>query len=157
MALVLYSRAMIQDVLVKNVKKHQDKQGFFAELVKSGEPSFHKILQTSYAETKPGVIKAWHVHAYWEVWCIIKGKAKVVLYDLRPNSPTHKKTQVIYTGEDNLKIIAIPGNVAHGYKVLNKKTMGIIYHASQVYNPNNITIRTIPRDDPTINFDWTKP
>jgi len=147
---------MIKGVVIKKVVKHEDDRGFFSELIKFGEDTFHKVLQTSYSETKPGIIKAWHIHDYWEIWCIIKGKAKVVLYDMRPKSTTKGEFQKIYTGEDNMMVIAIPGEVAHGYKPLGKKSMGIIYHASEAYNPKNITIRTIPYDDPSINFDWAK-
>ena len=147
---------MIHGVVIKKVIKHEDERGFFAELVKSGEKSFHKILQTSYSETKPGVIKAWHIHNYWEIWCVVKGQAKVVLYDMRLKSPSCGKFQEIYTGEDKMLVIAIPGEVAHGYKPLGKKTMGIIYHASEAYNSKNITIRTIAYDDPSIGFDWIK-
>lgn len=145
---------MIEGVVIKKVVKHSDDRGFFAELIKAGEDTFHEVLQTSYSETKPGVIKAFHIHDYWEVWCIIKGHAQVVLHDMRPNSPTKGQTDVIYTGEDNMMVIAIPGEVAHGYLPLGETPMGIIYHASEAYNPNNITIRTIPHDDPTIGFDW---
>ena len=147
---------MIPGVVIKKVKKHEDKEGFFAELIKFGEDTFHEVLQTSYCETKPGVIKAFHIHDYWEVWSVVKGRAKVVLYDMRPDSSTHGETQVIYTGEDNMMVIAIPGEVAHGYKPLGRKQMGIIYHSSEAYNPNNVTIRIIPYDDPKINFDWSK-
>lgn len=146
---------MIKGVVIKKVIKHGDERGFFAELIKSGEETFHEVLQTSYSETKPGIIKAWHIHDYWEVWCIVKGEAMVALHDMRANSPTKGETQVIYTGEDNMMVIAIPGEVAHGYKPLGKKNMGIIYHASEAYNPKNITIRTIPFDDPSIGFDWS--
>lgn len=148
---------MISGVSIKKVKKYEDESGFFSEIVKLGEETFHEVLQTSYSETKPGVVKAWHIHDYWEAWCVVKGEAKVVLHDLRPDSPTFKKTQTIYTGEDNLKVIAIPGNVAHGYKTIGDRNMGIIYHASEIYNPKNITIRTIPHNDFSIDFDWTKP
>lgn len=148
---------MIQDVYTKKVIKHVDERGFFAELVKSGEKTFHEVLQTSYSETKSGVVKAWHIHDYWEIWCIIKGRAKVVLYDMRPDSKTYGQTQVIYTGEDNMLVISIPGNVAHGYKVIGRKNLGIIYHSARAYNPKNKTIREIPFDEATINFDWSKP
>lgn len=147
---------MIDGVIIKKVIKHSDECGFFAELVKFGEKTFHEVLQTSYSETRPGVIKAWHIHDYWEIWCIIKGRAKIVLYDMRPGSPTMGMTQIIYAGENDLKIIAIPGEVAHGYKPLGRKTMGIIYHAAKAYDPKNVAIKTIPYDDLSINFDWTK-
>lgn len=147
---------MIHGVTIKKVTRHKDKDGFFAELVKSGEETFHEILQTSYCETEPGVIKAWHSHSYWEIWCVIKGEAKVVLYDMRPNSPTHGKSQLIHTGEDNMLVIAIPSKVAHGYKVIGKKKLGIIYHSARAYNPKRVAIKEIPFDDPGINFDWSK-
>jgi len=148
---------MIDGVVIKKVKKNSDKSGFFAELVKFGEKTFHEVLQTSYSETKPGIIKAWHIHDYLEVWCIVKGYAKVVLYDMRHDSKTFGETQVINTGEDNMMVIAIPGNVAHGYKTIGRKSLGIIYHSSQTYNPKIKNIREIPFDDPGINFDWNKP
>lgn len=145
---------MINGVVIKKVEVRADERGFFAELVKFGEETFHEVLQTSYSETKPGVVKAWHIHDYWEVWCVIKGKAQVVLHDMRPDSPTKGKTDIIYTGEDNMMVIAIPGEVAHGYKSLGPGPMGIIYHASEAYDPKNVTIRTIPFDSPEIGFKW---
>ncbi len=147
---------MINGVVIKKIDVHTDERGFFAELVKFGEETFHEIKQTSYSETKPGIIKAFHIHDYWEVWCIVKGEAQVVLHDLRPNSATQGKTDIILTGEQNLLVIAIPGGVAHGYKTLGAKPMGIIYHSTEAYNPENITIRTIPYDSQEINFDWNK-
>jgi dTDP-4-dehydrorhamnose 3,5-epimerase len=147
--------ADIAGVVIKKVTEHHDERGFFAELVKSGEPTFHEILQTSYSESNEGVVKGFHIHDYWEVWSIIKGQAKVVLHDMRPDSPTKGYTQVIYTGEKEKMVIAIPGEVAHGYKSLGPGPMGIIYHASEAYNPANITIRNIPQDDPGIGFDWS--
>lgn len=145
---------MIQGVAIKKVIKHTDERGFFAELIKAGEETFHEVLQASYSETKPGIIKGFHIHDYWEVWCIIKGHAHVVLHDMRPDSPTKGQTDVIVTSEDDPMVIAIPGEVAHGYKPFGATPMGILYHASEAYNPNNITIRTVPHDDPSIGFDW---
>lgn len=145
---------MIEGVRIKKIIKHTDERGFFAELIKQGEETFHEVMQTSYSETHPGIIKGFHVHNYWEVWCVIKGEAKVVLHDMRPNSSTVGQTDIIFTGENDMMAIAIPGEVAHGYQPLDGKPMGIIYHASEAYNAENPTIRTIPYDSPDINFDW---
>jgi len=149
-----YLNFMIEGVTTKKIIKHSDERGFFTELVKFGENTFHKIMQTSYSETKPGVIKAFHLHDYWEIWCVIKGRAKVVLYDMRPDSPTKKQTEVIYTGEDDMSAIAIPPGVGHGYEALGDSNMGIIYHSEEAYDPNNITIKNIPPESPEINLDW---
>lgn len=148
---------MIDGVVIKKVVRHTSNDGFFAELVKSGEETFHDILQTSYSETEPGVIKAFHIHNYWESWTVVKGHAKVVLYDMRPKSKTYGQTQKILTGEDKLLVITIPADVAHGYQVLGDTPMGIIYLASEAYDPKNPSIKELPFDDSRINFNWTKP
>ena len=78
---------MIQGVAIKKIITHHDDRGFFAEIVKFGEETFHEIKQTSYTETYPGVIKAFHWHKkQWDIWFVAKGMAQVVLYDLRENS-----------------------------------------------------------------------
>lgn len=78
----------------------------------------------------------------------------MVLHDLRINSPTKGKTQVFYTGEDNMMAIAIPPNVAHGYRVLGDTPMGIIYHAAESYDLSKNQIQYIPFDSADINFNW---
>ena len=149
---------MIEGVAIKQVVRHAADDGFFAELVKAGEDIFHEIRQTSYSETRPGVIKAFHFHKeYWELWGVIKGSAKIVLADIREGSPTKGGTQVIMTGENDMKIIAIPPGVAHGYQALGKTPMGILYHAGRPYEPQNPGIEEIPYDSPEIGFDWNKP
>lgn len=148
---------MIEGVVIKSVMKRESADGFFAELAKEGEEIFHEIKQTSYSETPPGVIKAFHLHkGYWEIWCVIKGQAKVVLADVREDSPTRGSTQVIETGEDDMQVIAIPPGVAHGYQVLGVTPMGILYYAGEAYDPARKQIEEIPHDAPEIGFDWGK-
>ena len=144
----------IEGLKIKKVILHYDERGFFAELVKFGEETFHEIKQTSYAETKPGIIKAFHFHDYWESWCVVKGLAKIVLADIREKSPTKGEKEVMYVNGKDLLVIAIPPGVAHGYEVLGSESMGIVYHSAEVYNPDRPTIEIIPHDSPLIGFNW---
>ena len=147
---------MIEGVKIKKVVSHQDDRGFFAELVKSGEETFLNIQQTSYTETYPGVIKAFHWHKKQDdVWFVFKGNARVVLYDVRKDSPTHGQTDVHYAGESNKIVIFIPVGVAHGYQVLGTTPVGLFYHTTQPYNPKDPDEQRIAFDDKTINFDWS--
>jgi len=146
---------MIKGIETKKIISFHDDRGFFAEVAKSGEESFHEILQTSYAETYPGVIKAFHWHKkQWDIWCVVKGQAQIVLHDLREDSPTKGETNTLYAGEKNLMLISIPVGVAHGYRVLGDSPMGIIYHTSKAYDPADPDEERIPFDSPIINYDW---
>ncbi len=146
---------MIKDVGIKKLSFHWDDRGFLTELLKFGEETYHPIQQTMYSETLPGVVKAFHWHKrQWDIWFVVKGIAQVVLYDLREDSPTKGKTQVIYAGEKNPLLISIPPYVAHGYRVLGSTPMGIIYHVTEPYNPVSLDEERIPFDSPQIGFDW---
>ncbi len=146
---------MIKGVSIKKLTSNYDDRGFFAEVLKFGEDTYHEIKQTSYSETYPGVIKAFHWHKkQWDIWFIVKGMTQVVLHDLREKSPTKGQTDVLYPGEKNLMLIAIPPGVAHGYRVLGSKPMGIFYHTTEAYDPKKPDEERIPFDSPKINFDW---
>ena len=147
---------MINDVKLKPIKRFCDDRGFFSEILKDGEDTFHPVKQTSYTETHPGVIKAFHWHKkQWDVWFVVSGMAQVVLHDIREDSETKGETQVIVCGEDNPMVISIPPGVAHGYRVLGNKKMALFYHTSEAYDPANPDEERIDFDDPKINFDWT--
>lgn len=146
---------LIQGVKVKKLNIIPDDRGFLTEVLKFGEETFCEIKQTTYTETYPGVIKAFHWHKkQTDIWFMAKGMAQVVLYDLRKESPTHKKINVFYVGEKNYLLISIPPGVAHGYRVLGNKSIGLFYHASEPYDPGNPDEERIPFDDPEINFNW---
>ena len=147
---------MINDVKIKQLKRFCDDRGFLTEVLKSGDDVFVEIKQTTYTETYPGVVKAFHWHKkQWDVWFVVKGMARVVLYDLREGSETMGETQSFCVGQDNLVLIAIPPGVAHGYQVLGNERVGLLYHASEPYDPDNPDEERLAFDDSKINFDWT--
>ncbi|MFA4931159.1 MAG: dTDP-4-dehydrorhamnose 3,5-epimerase family protein [Patescibacteria group bacterium] len=146
---------MINGVTIKKIVRHSDDRGFFSEIIKLGEDTFIEVKQTSYTQTYPGVIKAFHWHKeQYDIWFPVAGNIQIVLHDLRPDSPTYQETQVIYAGEDNPLLILIPPHVAHGYRVLGHQPATLFYHTSAAYDPENRDEERIAFDDPNIGFDW---
>jgi dTDP-4-dehydrorhamnose 3,5-epimerase len=146
---------MINDVSIKKIASHHDDRGFFAEISKIGEETFHQPKQINYTESYPGVIKAFHYHKkQWDVWCVLKGMVQVVLFDTREKSTTKYKKEVYYCGEKNLLLIAIPPGVAHGYRVLGDTPAGLLYYTTALYNSKKPDGERIAYDDPRIGFDW---
>jgi len=146
---------MIDGVKIKPIKRNFDDRGFFCEVIKFGEETFCEVKQTSYTETFPGVIKAFHWHKKQiDVWFPVRGNMQIVLHDMREESPTKGETQVIYGGENNPVQILIPIGVAHGYRVLGNEPATLFYHTSEAYDPADPDEERIPFDDPKIGFDW---
>lgn len=146
---------MIAGVKVKKLIRHADDRGFFQELARADEDLLPRFGQLSMAKTYPGVIKAFHYHEKQDdLWFFPVGNAQVVLHDLRPNSPTYRRTDVYYMGEDNPIVLFIPAGVAHGYRTLGHEPAIIIYLTTQPYDPENPDEKRLPYDDPSIGFDW---
>lgn len=146
----------ITDVIVKKLVTHSDDRGYFREVVREDDQLLRHFGQSSITKTYPGVIKAFHWHHNQDdVWYVVDGMARVVLYDRRPGSPTQGVTQVVYAGEDNPVVILIPIGVAHGYQVLGNKPVVLFYHVTQAYDPKHPDEQRIPFDDPQIGFDWS--
>ena len=147
---------MIEGVQIKKIIKYCDDRGFLAEILKENDPFFKNIKQTTYTESFPGVIKAFHYHKTQDdIWFVSRGLAQIVLHDLRQISKTSKETQVIYSGDDNPLLIFIPRGVAHGYRVLGNEKVGLFYHTTESYDPENPDEFRIDYDSKEIGFDWT--
>ena len=146
---------MLEGVQVKNLVRHCDERGYLLEVLRDDDELLERFGQTTYTMTYPGVIKAFHWHKkQHDLWFVAIGEARVVLHDLREESSTKGKTQVIYAGEHNPLLIVIPPGVAHGYQVLGDKPVGLLYHTTRSYDPKEPDEERIAYDDPLIAFDW---
>ncbi len=158
---------MIDGVKIKKLKVHKDipdtrepveKEGHLMEVLRNDEGLLSKYGQTTYTVAHPGTIKAFHWHKLQDdLWFISSGRAVVVLYDLREDSPTFGETQeILCDGENDPQVILIPVGVAHGYKVLGDKPAHLFYHTTESYNAQSPDEERIAYDDEKIGYDWTK-
>jgi dTDP-4-dehydrorhamnose 3,5-epimerase len=160
----------IDGVMIKTFVKHNDVRGFFIEQLKRGDlddegrpfipeqPFAQMSRSLAYARggNPPELIKAFHWHKkQWDYWDIVTGNARVVLADLREDSPTAGTIQTILMGENNAKMVAIPPYVAHGYQCLDMKDVQLVYYVTEPYDPQNPDEGRIVWNDERIGFDWT--
>ena len=145
----------IHGLEIKPLVRHCDERGYFMEVLRDDDGLLDRFGQSSYTMSYPGVIKAFHWHEQqYDLWFFCRGEARVVLYDLRPDSPTYHKVQEIFTGERQPLLIVIPPRVAHGYQVLGGEPAGLFYHTTLSYNRDDPDEGRIPFDDPEIAFPW---
>jgi dTDP-4-dehydrorhamnose 3,5-epimerase len=160
----------IDGVMVKSLQVHADQRGYFLEQLKRGdvddqgrpflpEQSFAQMSRSlAYARggNPPELIKAFHWHRrQWDYWDIVQGNARIVLVDLRSQSPTAGRTQVVIAGQNSPKMVAIPPLVAHGYQVLDLHDVLLCYYVTEAYDAQQPDEGRIPWDEPRIAFDWS--
>ena len=147
---------MIEGVSLKELKTHPDERGFFREIIRTTDDFFAEGFgQWSHSKMYRDVIKAWHIHrAQVDWWYVPLGALKVVLHDLRPESPTCGVTQELFLGEQyGDRVLKIPPGVAHGCKVLSGEAH-LFYITSNTYNPADEG--RIAHNDQSIGYDWLK-
>ncbi len=147
----------IEGVRIKGLIRHCDERGFFLEILRDDDGLLSRFGQTSYTLSYPGVIKAFHWHRHQDdLWFVAHGDALVVLYDRREGSPTRGALLELVMGEQNPSLLLIPAGVAHGYKVLGERPLGLFYHTTRSYDRDEPDEMRIPYDDPDIGYDWAK-
>ncbi|NNM97224.1 MAG: dTDP-4-dehydrorhamnose 3,5-epimerase family protein, partial [Candidatus Dormibacteraeota bacterium] len=104
----------------------------------------------------PELIKAFHWHKkQWDYWDMVAGDTRIVLVDLRADSPTRGRIQVLIAGEHSPKVVAIPPLVAHGYQALSLRDVVLSYYVTEPYDAQSPDEGRIPWNDQRIGFDWS--
>jgi dTDP-4-dehydrorhamnose 3,5-epimerase len=155
--------------MVKTFRKWTDQRGYFIEQLKRGDlddegrpfipdqPFAQMSRSLAYARggNPPELIKAFHWHKrQWDYWDIVQGNARVVLVDLREDSPTAGVVQSLILGENAPKMVAIPPLVAHGYQALDLRDVILNYYVTEPYDSSSPDEGRIPWNDARIGFDW---
>ena len=144
----------IKGVLISNLLTFNDHRGFFREVLRAEKDDLSKtVSQISHSEVYPGVIKAWHGHAYQYQWTyVVKGALQVALADMRSDSDSYQQIHTFTCGGCNQPIIyGFPPGVYHGYRNLGN-TAQVIYLTSGHYDPDE-EMRIDPYSN-KINYSW---
>ena len=164
---------MIDGIVVKDLIRHVDERGFFAELLRDNWKDLLQkdtIVQFNLSYSYPGIVRAWHRHLRGQVdyFSCIDGAIKVCGYDDREDSKTYGELDEIVLSSKRLRVLRIPGILWHGYKVIGTKPITLLYGVNRLYdysNPdedrrpwNDLTI--VPKsingrkDDPRVGKPW---
>ncbi|RKY84446.1 dTDP-4-dehydrorhamnose 3,5-epimerase [candidate division KSB1 bacterium] len=146
---------MINGVKIKKLKVIPDERGRLMEILRCDDEMFSKFGQVYMTTTYPRVIKGWHYHKIQDDHITaISGMIKLVIYDMREDSPTRGELNEFFIGEHNLCIVKVPKGVVHGWKCISLKEAIIINVVTEPYNYENPDEYRIPYNDKSIPYNW---
>ena len=146
---------MIEGVEIKQLTKHADERGSLMELLRCDDAIFRKFGQAYVSLNYPGVVRGWHYHKKQDDHlAVVKGMAKVALYDAREGSPTRGQVDEFFLGEQNNILLKIPVGVMHGYKTVGAEPSLLINFPSEAYDPQQPDEYRLPWDTDQIPYDW---
>ncbi|MBD3238669.1 MAG: dTDP-4-dehydrorhamnose 3,5-epimerase [Candidatus Moranbacteria bacterium] len=127
---------MIQDVIIKDLKRNFDQRGWLIETYREDEidSKYHPVM--SYVSmTKPGVVRGPHEHQdQTDLFVFIgPGDFELHLWDNRPDSSTFKKYFHQVFGQNKPASVLVPPGVIHGYKNISKVDAVCINYPNRLY------------------------
>jgi len=160
----------IEGVAIHRLSRIVDDRGFFLELfrAKADHPGsgpladFFRdvpVAQINFSIVNADDhIKGLHYHLkQQDIWfCPHPSKAKFVLYDVRKDSSTYGRTQVIVAGDGQDLLVRIPEGVAHGYRPLTNPC-ALLYMVTRTFDLNDPDEFRIAWDHPAVRDLWAIP
>ena len=109
----------------------------------------HVYLVTAAARS----VRAWVYHKRQsDRLAYTQGRLRVVLYDLRPDSPTHQVLNVLDVGAANKVLLTIPPFVVHAVQNLGDEDACFVNMPTRAYDPANPDKSRLPKDHPGIPY-----
>ncbi len=153
----------LKDCFLIKPKIFEDHRGIFLE-------TYHRkrlaeltgidaeFVQDNQSVSSYGVLRGLHYQkgefAQTKIVRVIYGKVLDVVVDLRPDSPTFKKTYSAILDDKNLHQLYVPKGFGHGFLTLSEKSV-FAYKCDDYYRPGSEG--GIIYNDPELNIDWNFP
>jgi len=145
----------LEGVKIVPLKKIPDERGTIMHGVRK-DNILNEFGEVYFKKLYPGIINGWHVHDTLILnYICIEGVIKIVLYDMRENSPTYKKFQEIFIGDDNYVLVHIPPGIANASKAISRTYAIFCNIASQPHNPA-LKYKRIDPHSGEIPYDWDR-
>ncbi len=150
---ILKGSGIIQGVKVIPLRRIPDERGTIFHMLKCTDSHFVQFGEIYFSTVYPGFVKGWNKHSEMILnYACIFGRVKVVLYDERPDSPTHGALMEIYLGPDNYSLVIIPPEVWNGFKGMSEPYAIVANCCTHPHDPSR-SIRLDPFDD-RIPYNW---
>ena len=152
---------MIHGVQIKKLKVIPDDRGFLMEMLRNDDEIFEKFGQAYLTGVKRGVAKGWHYHKKQDDHFVcVFGKALVVLYDARPDSPTKGEVQEFVLTEPAANgehlLVKIPKGVYHGFTAVDCDEARIVNIPTERYDYDNPDEHRCAWNSDEVPYAWPK-
>jgi dTDP-4-dehydrorhamnose 3,5-epimerase len=143
---------LIADVMIVTPDVFGDSRGRFIETYRrSWFPLGREMVQANRSDRQQGALVGLHYHLHQaDYWYVTRGRARVVLHDLRIGSPTDGATEILEIGEHDDRGVFIPPGVGHGFAAVTDLTL--TYLVDSYYNAADEL--GVAWDDPDLDADW---
>jgi dTDP-4-dehydrorhamnose 3,5-epimerase len=146
----------IQGVQIHEQVTQQDERGTLTEIY---SPFWHfddiPLVFLYTVTVRPGQVKGWAVHhEQADRYFFYQGTLKLVLYDDRPQSPTHGMVNELFFSETNRSLVLVPTHVYHAVHNVGTTDGLMINFPSHPYRHEDPDKYTLPLRNDLIPYTF---
>jgi len=148
---------MIDGVEVRDLKVNTDERGHLVEIFREDWAEYDpEPAMSYYSLSYPGVIRAWHRHTRGQIDHFVcpSGRIKIGIYDDRDGSDTRGETDTFVVGEHNQKVVRVPGDCWHGFKVIGDEQALLVNFPTALYDYDDPDEQRLPPHTDEVPIDW---
>ncbi|MCX5797449.1 MAG: dTDP-4-dehydrorhamnose 3,5-epimerase family protein [Elusimicrobia bacterium] len=144
---------MLHGVAVHPLRQILDERGKVMHMLRRDDPWFEKFGEIYFSVVNPDAIKAWHLHKTMTLnYAVVSGQITLVLFDVRPESPTRGQLQEISAGQESYALVTVPPGIWNGFKGIAPAPSIVANCATVPHDPEEIVrIDPFSKDIP---YDW---
>jgi dTDP-4-dehydrorhamnose 3,5-epimerase len=145
----------IDGVVLEAIEIASDERGSLLELLSQRNGEHQEIVHTYLVTPKPGSVRGWVLHKKQKDRLVyVDGVLDVLLYDVRPDSPTFGVGQHIKTTAEQPIYLEIPELVAHCVANFGTKDATFVNLPTKVYDLGDPDKHRLAYPSEHIPFDF---
>ncbi len=148
--------SIIDGVTFWDVPTQVDDRGTLVEMYDPRWMWHPAPLVYAYSVTiRPGYVKGWALHkTHEDRYMILQGQLEVVLYDVRPDSPTYGQIHTVVLSEYNRRLMNVPAFVWHADHNIGDGDALFANFPTAPYDHENPDKYRLPLDTPLIPYSF---
>jgi dTDP-4-dehydrorhamnose 3,5-epimerase len=150
----LVKGALIDGVIITELRQISDTRGSVLHLLRSDAPEFTNFGECYFSEVLPSAVKAWKRHrAQTQNLAVPVGRIRMVIYDDREASPTRGNVQILELGRPDAYLrLMIPPELWYGFACISEIPALLANCADLPHDPADSEVRVV--NDPAIPYAW---
>jgi dTDP-4-dehydrorhamnose 3,5-epimerase len=150
------TRTPISESVRHRTRPIVDDRGMLFEMFDPRWEGITEPLVYAYATTcRPGLAKGWAIHKeHSDRYFPMFGEGEVVLYDVRPDSPTYGKIEQVFLSEHDRTLLTIPRFVWHAMRAIGTRDFVLVNFPTIPFDHANPDKYRLPIDTPLIPYSF---
>jgi len=150
-------KKLTEGVKIRDATTISDERGTVVELFDPRWNWHPDPLVFVYSFTlRPNIVKGWNLHKLHEDrYFLLQGEMMLVLYDLRPGSPTFGEICQITLSERHRRLVNVPKNVWHADHNIGTNDVVVVNFPTIPYDHKSPDKYRLPLDTPLIPYSFS--